>query len=217
MKDKPFNFHQMPQNYTNRNDDFTHTYKPPGIGEMNKVGNYFSNPPNPTNFSARNFKNHNLIYIDNRIATFNQYNSIMLCLFVFSIFALFGSIFDFSSDNQRDGYIEIIKSKWRHSYDVINFFVNMLHIGGYFYGMQAYNKQNSKMNKHFQNICIGLAVSNFIYLLIFIFGIKVTFFTWCINIFWMLLNAMLYFSTKELTTLFEEKEKLRMYNCSNSI
>lgn len=132
-----------------------------------------------------------------------------------SIFALFGSIFEFSSDNQRDGYMEIMKSRTRHGYDVLNFFVNLVHIAGYFYGMQAYNKQNSAMNRNFEMISVCLAAVNFIYLLIFIFGIKVTFFTWCVNIFWMLLNAMLYYSAKELSTLFEEKERIREQNAAS--
>ena len=134
-----------------------------------------------------------------------------------SIFALFGSIFELSSDYQRDGYAEIIKSRSSHAFDVLNFFVNLGHVGSYFYGMQAYNKQNSFMNKNFEFISAGLAIVNFIYLLIFIFGIKVTFFTWCVNIFWMLLNAMLFYSAKELTTLFEEKGKIRSHNIANSI
>ncbi len=152
-----------------------------------------------------------LLYIDNRIATFNQYNSTILLLFVLSIFALFGSIFEFSSDNERDGYMENIKSKWRNAFDIINFFINIIHIGGYFYGIQAYNKQNSIMNRNFEVIVLVLAFSNFFYLLVFIFGIKVTFFTWCVNIFWMLLNGMLFYSTKELTVLFEEKSRIRNF------
>jgi len=125
---------------------------------------------------------------------------------------LFGSIFEFSSDNQRDGYLETTKSRTRNAYDVLNFFVNMTHIASYFYGMQAYNKQNHAMNKNFEVISAALTIVNFLYLIIFIFGVKVTFFVWCVNIFWMLLNAMLYYSAKELSTLFNEKERIRGHN-----
>lgn len=141
--------------------------------------------------------------------TFSQYYSILLFLFIISIFAMFGSIFEFSSDNQRDGYLEITKTRAVKSYDVLNFFVNMFHIGGYFYGIQAYSKQNFFMNRNFEHISISLAIINFIYLLIFIFAIRVTFYTWCLNIFYMLLNAFLYYSAKELSLLFQDKEKLR--------
>ena len=134
----------------------------------------------------------------------------MLTLFIMSVFSIFGSIFEFSSDSQKDGYMEFIKTKGVRAYEVLKFFVNLVHIAGYFYGIQAFSKQNSSMNKNFELISISLATTNFIFLFIYIFAVRVAFFTWCLDIFFLLLNTMIYYQAKELTTLFSDKEEIRI-------
>lgn len=103
-------------------------------------------------------------------------------------------------------------SNWKQAFEIMNFFVNLIHIAGYFYGSQAFSKQNSQMNKNFEIFICAFAISNFVYLLMFMFVFRVSFFNWCMNFFWLLLDSMVYFSAKELSVIFEEKEKIKMRN-----
>jgi hypothetical protein len=71
------------------------------------------------------------------------------------------------------------------------------------------------MNEYAEYILLGLGISNFIYFFFFIFMHHVTFFTWCVDIFYLIINFLLYFQTKDLTQLFKEKESLKIKNDMN--
>ena len=137
-------------------------------------------------------------------------------LLIFSIFSLFGSIFyltdtNFDDPPNRNYY----KSKSRVAYETINFFVNLFHVGGYFFSINIFTKQHSKMNIYIEYILLGLGISNFVYFFFFIFLCPVTFFTWCMDIFYLIINFLLYFQAKDLTLLFMEKENVKMKNDIN--
>lgn len=153
-----------------------------------------------------------LIYIDNRIANFSQYQVIIYILLILSSFSIMGSIYDLSSNDniydQRDPYIQSRTNK--KAFDIINFFINIFHIAGYVYGIQAYTKQQAKMNKMFEYAIIGFFASNFFYFFIFIFLYHVTFFTWCIDIFYLIMNITIFYTAQELTNLFKEKEEYKI-------
>ncbi len=137
-------------------------------------------------------------------------------LLILSIFAIFRSIFHLTDDDFDDySNIKYSKLKYRVPYETITFFVNLFHVGGYFFSINAFTKQRATMNEYAEYILLGLGISNFIYFFFFIFMHHVTFFTWCVDIFYLIINFLLYFQTKDLTQLFKEKESLKIKNDMN--
>jgi hypothetical protein len=132
-------------------------------------------------------------------------------LLILSIFAIFRSIFHLT-DDELDNISEIKYSKYKYKvhYETITFFVNLFHVGGYFFSINAFTKQRAIMNEYSEYILLGLGISNFVYFFFFIFMYPATFFTWCVDIFYLIINLLLYFQTKELTQLFKEKESLKI-------
>jgi hypothetical protein len=163
-----------------------------------------------SNFSTNNQVqiSNKLIQIDNRIQHFTQYSCILWTLLILSLLALFGSIYSLSSDDVEE-YYKIKNSKNMRTYDILTFFVNLIHAGGYFYSINSFTKQNSMMSQYTEYILLGLAASNFLYFFVFIFIAYASFMTWCMDIFYLILNLLLYYQTKEITLLFLEKERTK--------
>jgi hypothetical protein len=206
------------ENYTNQNVyesgyqapsvNNNYSYKPPSHFRNDSPTYDFSRAV-PSHFSMnQNQVSNKLIWLDNRLANFSHYSFILWCLLILSIFSLFGSIFEFSSDPDYQEYSRN-RSKSRNTYEVINFFVNIFHVGTYIYGIQAYSKQKAKMNQYLEFMVIGCFVLNFCYFFMFIFIYYTTFFSWCIDLFYLILNIVVYYQALEITKLFYEKENLR--------
>jgi len=137
-------------------------------------------------------------------------------LLILSIFAIFRSIFHLTDDDiENISEIKYSKYKYKNHYETITFFVNLFHVGGYFFSINAFTKQRASMNEYSEHILLGLGISNFVYFFFFIFMYTVTFFTWCVDIFYLIINLLLYFQTKELTQLYKEKESLKIMNDIN--
>ncbi len=146
-----------------------------------------------------------LIYLENRLQSFKKYICIIWTLLVFSVLGLLASIYELSADETFDNKILNV----RKAYIIINFFVNLLHSVGYFYGIQVYTKQNFQMNKIFEYVLIGFCLCNFLYFIYFIFLYHVTLFTWGVDIFYLILNGTLFFQAHEITSIFYEKNNLK--------
>lgn len=173
--------------------------------EMNSYNNIPCNFSLPTNNQITN----KLIQIDNRISHFSQYLCLLYTLLILCIFSFLTSIFYINSyDIDVDPALQK-SNKNIYYFEVINFFVNFLHLGSFFYGIQAFTKQNHQMNNNFEKLLIGLITTNFIYFFLFIFVYHVYFITWCLDIFFLILNSLLYYQAKDLTILFWEKIKLK--------
>lgn len=182
-------------------------YRPPQYVPMQNYDNIGFNFPN--NFSQPSQSTQQVISVDNRISMFSQYLTILYTLFVFSILGFLGSIFAINSLDLE------VNDRYRREYhnlyilEVINFFVNLLHVGGYFYGIQAFTKQKSEMNGYFEYVLTGFIACNFFYFILYIFLYHVYFLTWCVDIFFLIINGLLYYQAKEITLLFKEKERLK--------
>jgi hypothetical protein len=140
-------------------------------------------------------------------------------LLIFSIFAIFRSIFHLTDNDDYYNYSDPKYFKYRYKtfYEVLTFFVNLFHIGGYFFSINSFTKQRAKMNEYTEHTLLGLGISNFVYFFFFIFLYPVTFFTWCMDIFYMIINFLLFFQAKEITQLFKEKESCKMMTDMNRI
>lgn len=207
------NYQNINQNYSNNQG-----YVPP-IPNQNNRSDYptayemrfeqevpmnFSTDHNKTKNNAEyNKLSYKLIQIDNRLNRFSEYTLLLWVLLILTTFSMFGSIFTFSKENEysrRDVDIE--------NYEIFNFFMCIFLILGYGYGIQAFSKQSKDMNKHFEHILIGFCGINFIYLVIFIF-IPVSFFAWCVTLFFLIITGMLYYQSQEITKLLHDKEVLK--------
>jgi hypothetical protein len=151
-----------------------------------------------------------LIQIEDRLTSFTVYIVLTWILLILSILGLFKSILFISIIfDSKDIKID---SMFRN-FEIFNLLMILGHIVGYFYGIQAYTKQRTQMNKYFEIVLLSLAGVNLVYLIIFFF-VPVLFITWCIAAFFLLLNVMLYFQAKELTIVLSEKEVL---NCKKNM
>jgi hypothetical protein len=190
-------------------------YKPPGYPILDPPrlseieNNYSGGIPHKTH-SKNKLNDHTsltfrLIRLEDRLTAFTVYIAIIWILIIISILALFKSllIMSFIFENSEEKFDEF----YFKNFEIFNFFMIIGHIVGYFYGIQAYTKQRTEMNKHFEFILLALASVNLIYLIIF-FYVPVLFITWCIAIFYLILNVILYFQAKELTNVLSEKEVL---------
>jgi hypothetical protein len=186
----PPTYEQLQQNYTpTDNIDAAHRL-------YHQVPSNFSHHTNDQ--AKTTFK---LIQIEDRLTSFTVYIVIIWILLVLSVLSLFKSILFLS---EKDDDFEEILAYYRN-YEIFNFFMSFGHIIGYFYGIQSFTKQKSQMNKYFEMVLLALAVVNLVYLIIFIY-VKVIFITWCVALFFLIFNVILFFQTKELTIVLTDKE-----------
>lgn len=212
MNNNQNNHYNAPPNYnpnlnynsnTNYNppQQYGHNHKQSQGGMSMNIPNHFSLPTtNGTQITGK------LLQIDSRIANFAQYICILYTLLILSFMSLFISgliLNNLNVDIQSKNYNEMYNLK---VFETINFFVILYHIGAYIYGIQAFNKQNSEMNRIVEYLLGAAAATNIIYFILFIFLYHVTFFTWCLDIFYLVMNGLMHLQAKELTPQFVEKE-----------
>jgi hypothetical protein len=204
--------YNAPPNYDpNLNSNSNSNYNPPNYGNHqhnNSQGGMSMNIPNHFSLPTTNGIQitSKLHQIDSRIANFAQYICILYFLMILSFMSLFISgliLNNIDLNIMSKDYNELLNLK---IFETINFFVILYHIAAYIYGIQAFNKQNSEMNKIVEYLLAGAAVTNIVYFILFIFLYHVTFFTWCLDIFYLVMNALMHLQCKELTPQFKEKE-----------
>lgn len=179
-------------------------YKPPSSFDS-RIPYNFSPAYTNTKLSAK------MMDIDSRLSKFNDFCTIVWCLLIFSLFSFLSSIGEFTLEDNEELFIE--KSKHRKIFDFINFSVNLTHAAGYFYIIQSYTKQHSKMMSISSLILLVLAGSNLGYFLIYIFLQPVSFLFWCVDITFLVLNFILYSQSQEICKLYQAKEEMRtVYN-----
>jgi hypothetical protein len=192
----------------NNNNNYTPpvypTLDPPTKSELMGTTPDHQFPNNNYSNVHRSTMNFQLIQIEDRLTSFTVYIAITWILLVLSILGLFKSILFLSIifDNEE---IEIDDGS--RYFEIFNFLMVVGHIVGYFYGIQAYTKQKTFMNKYYEMVLLALAGVNLLYLLIF-FVITASFILWCVTMFYLILNVLLYFQAKELTIVLSEKEVL---------
>ena len=97
--------------------------------------------------------------------------------------------------------------KW---YYILGFFVNFYHCLSYYYSIRAYNHQSKYEMNNSNKIIMSLIIINFIYFFIYLFFVSVSFFTFCVDIIFLIFNLLLFFQSKELTKLYEEKDGIQL-------
>ena len=154
--------------------------------------------------------------IDNKISKYTDFISICYFMFIWSILCFFISVFNvtYSSGNkiediykEENSNKEIKNYKW---YYILGFFINFYHCLTYFYSIRAYNHQSKYEMGNSIIILLSLIIINFLYFFIYLFFVSVSFFTFCIDIIFLIFNLLLYVQSKELTKLYEEKEGIKL-------
>ncbi len=168
----------------------------------------------PSNFSimASQGASSKILQIDNRIVGFSQYIFFLWLLMVISLFGMFSSMFvlnNFNLDETKSDYSILYDNK---TFEILNFFTNLAHAILYAFSIRAFTGQNADANKKAEYMLAGLIASNFIFFFLFIFLAHVSFYTWCVDIFFFFINGILYFQCQELTALFDEKDKLKKFD-----
>ena len=157
-----------------------------------------------------------LVDVDMKISKYSDFLSISYFMFIWSILCFLISIFNvtyFSDDEIDDIYNKeyinkgVKNYKW---YYILGFFVNFYHCLSYYYSIRAYNHQSKYEMNNSNKIIMSLVIINFIYFFIYLFFVSVSFFTFCVDIVFLIFNLLLFFQSKELTKLYEEKEGIKL-------
>lgn len=158
-----------------------------------------------------------LCEIDSRITKYNDFLSLCYGMFIWSLLCFLLSIWYITTRNREDDItideegvhyrVEYYRYNW---YTILCFFVNLIHCAGYFYAIRTYNHQSSKQMHNTYLIMMGLALSNFAFFFIYMLLIKEGFFTFCVDLLFLIFNVLLCFQSKELMKLFEEKESVKI-------
>ena len=154
--------------------------------------------------------------IDNKISKYTDFISICYFMFIWSILCFLISIFNvtyFSDDEIDDIYNKEYSNKGVKNYKwyyILGFFVNFYHCLSYYYSIRAYNHQSKYEMNNSNKIIMSLVIINFIYFFIYLFFVSVSFFTFCIDIIFLIFNLLLYVQSKELTKLYEEKDGIQL-------
>lgn len=165
----------------------------------------------PINFSNNNKSNEDLskisfelMNIDNRLCSYENYLIFLYILIGCSSICLISSFY----------YLIIVKSEREDStlnykaYDVFNFIMNSVSLIAYTYGAQGFNSQNYIRNINFKYMVIALVAINLIYVILFLY-FPVTFFIWCSNTFFFILNIVIFVKLGELINLLKIKDNLK--------
>lgn len=178
------------------------------IIEPDLPSNFSYNPPLSSKLTntavpndAYSLISNKIIQIDMRIANFNQFPSIIWTMIILTSLCLIHSIADISRYDP--------KSRYHQKYEIFNFFVNLGHLLGYIYGLQAFTKQLSLMMKNFLYVSSGMVAINVIYVLMY-FGLAASFGSWVMNISYLIVNLILRSQVDELFKLIREKEEWKL-------
>lgn len=155
--------------------------------------------------------------IDSCITKYNDFLSLCYGMLIWSILCFLLSIW-YISTRKREADITIDEEgvyyeveKTRHNwYTFLCFFVNFGHCITYFYSIRAYHHQSNFQMSNAHICLLILAISNFMFFIIYMFFVKEGFFTFCVDLIFLIFNALLWFQSKELAKLYEEKEKVKI-------
>ena len=174
-------------------------YIPPNIA----IGyNQFDSPKRSNaNLNEINLLNNKLIFLDNRLSSFEYFLQLLYVMLILSIFAIFYSIYYLSKEDEKF-------HKAERRLEIFNFVINISYILGYILGIQAFFKQDKKKSKLFHYLIMGFCGVGCLYFIIYLF-IHATFFTWCSNTFYLVMNVVLYYQIEEYIKLIDEKSELK--------
>jgi hypothetical protein len=208
----------MENNYYNNENYNSHPppmYAPPlkdiQMSQYNQSTSQFNMPNNFSISTSRN-TNAKILQIDNRIVGFSQYIFFLWFLMIFSLFGTFSSMFVINSIELSEGTNNYYILHDQKIFEILNFFTNLTHVILYAFSIKAFTSQLLNANQKAEYMLAGLTASNFLFFLLYIFLYHVSFFTWCVDIFYFFINGILYFQCKELTELFEAKDKLKRFD-----
>lgn len=178
---------------------------------------YISNPM-PVNTTSNNTAiSSRLIELDTRISKYSDFMSINYGMLIWSILCFIGSIWSITNTDYIEQIIYdkndeevIVRSNNFNAYNVLCFFVNLAHCVVYFYAIRSYNKQSKVEMNYCYYLYATLGSINMLFFVVYIFFVHSGFFSFCINLIFLIFNVMLFFQSIELTRLYEEKEAIKL-------
>lgn len=195
-------------------ENISQNYDPNMINQNFNRNNMPNNQDIPNNKHNRNTSDltkneiqalsNKLLFIDNHLTNFGQYLSWLYTMIVFTAIGVFYSIYYFSSDD----FFFAEKNKKQNRVEILNFIVNLIYIGGYIVGVQSFLTQDRKKAKIFLFTLIAFCIISVGNYVLYIF-VKTTFFTWCTNTFYLIINVVLYYQQDEFSKLVSEKAELK--------
>lgn len=190
-------------------------YAPPlkdiQMREYNPNTSHF-NIPNHFSISTSSNTNSKILQIDNRIVGFSQYIFFLWFLMIFSLFATFSSMFLINSIETSQETTDNYLLNNKKIFEIFIFFTNLSHVILYAFCIKAFTSQLLQANQKAEYMLAALTASNFLFFFLYIFFYHVSFFTWCVDIFYFFINGILYYQCKELTELFDAKDKLKRFD-----
>jgi len=145
-----------------------------------------------------------LLFIENRLSNFGYFLSWLYTMLVFNTSSIFYNISYFSSS-------EFYDREYKHSEgrtEIFNFLINVLYILGYILGIQSFLKQDRDKSNIFHITLIVFCGISIGYFLLYFF-VRASFFSWCSNTFYLVINLVLYYQHEEFIKFIEEKRELR--------
>ena len=150
-----------------------------------------------------------LVDVDMKISKYSDFLSISYFMFIWSILCLLISIFNLTYNSKDNEYLNNNFQNYRWYY-ILGFFVNFFHCGTYYYCIRSYNKQSKSEMDISSKMSLTLIMLNLIYFLIYIFFVSISFFTFCVDLIFLIFNALLFFQSKELGKLYQEKDNIKL-------
>lgn len=197
-----YQLNQLPPlntNYDLDNHNYNNQYNNPN---QNYIPNY--------NLNVTHNGQTRLFDVDMKISKYSDFVSISYFMFVWSILCFLISISNLtynSNSNSEDLDNDYNKYRW---YYILGFFVNFFHCGTYYFLIRSYNHESIFEMDISNKMTLVLIVINLIYFFIYIFFVPISFFTFCVDLIFLIFNALLFFQSKELTKLYQEKDSIKL-------